>query len=338
MDAQVMKSTGSVTTWLILLALLAGSGCGKPESTPQPVPRAPGSTGAASGASPASGSSQQVGASVESGSKNRGSFQIGIVPTNPDVQTGVRLSFQEIPSGVAMKPGTIRWFVNGGEIKGQADQLPGTQFHKGNLVRATAEGEMNGEPILLSTPELSVRNALPEAVTVSLNPMAPKTGETVRASAQGRDADGDPVSFRYRWFVGGAEVPGQAGDTFALKGIARGAWIHAEAQSFDGEALGSRMFSPQIQIANSPPYVVRVDYTPSSGSTFEARIVTGDPDGDVVSIRGKSLPEGVTLRGNVLSGTRSAVQERGSLPASVIISDGNGAEFEYDFNFSIAPN
>ncbi len=318
----------------ILVAMVAAIGCGSHETTPSP----PGASGAPPPVSASATAPMKSAGAQPSETKAHAAYQIGLAPTNPDVQTGVRLSFQGLPTGVAIKPDSIKWFVNGGEVTGQTDQLSGKQFHKGNQIRAAAEGELKGETIFLSTPELTVRNALPETVTVSLDPMAPKTGETIRASAQGRDPDGDPLSFRYRWFVGGTEVPGQVGDTFVLKGIRRGAWVHAEAQAFDGESLGSRMSSPQVQVVNSPPYVVRVDYTPTSGSVFEAHIVAADPDGDVVSIRGNSLPEGVTLKGNVLSGSRSAVPAQGSLPVSVILSDGNGAEFEYRFNFSMSAN
>src|SRR3990170_3006334 len=83
-----------------------------------------------------------------------------------------------------------------------------------------------------------------------------------------------------------------------------------------------------------PPVVEGVDVSKGSGARYTGRVRVRDPDGDPVSIRPKSLPEGVTLSGTVLSWEESAVPQGSEIPVVLLVSDGDGGDIEYVFRIS----
>ncbi|NNG46771.1 MAG: hypothetical protein HKM86_06620 [Deltaproteobacteria bacterium] len=156
----------------------------------------------------------------------------------------------------------------------------------------------------------------------------------MRVACRGRDADGDTVTFRVRWFVNDEEIPGKTSDTLSLEKVSKGSWVHAVAQSFDGIAAGSKMFTPKILVVNAPPIVDRVKFTQGEGSVFSAQVMMTDPDGDPVTIQQKTLPEGVVLSGSVLTGDVSSFPPGTEAPVVLRISDGDGGDIEYSFQLT----
>jgi hypothetical protein len=266
--------------------------------------------------------------------KPDGSVSLKLVPENPNALTGLRAELAGVPPGGRMIPGNFRWFVNGVETEGEKDRLPGNDLRRDDIVHATATVAVHGEEVSLESPPATVRNAHPETVSADLSPLAPKTGEVVQVACRGRDADGDTVTFRVRWFVNDEEIPGETAETVSLKKVSKGSWIHAEVQSFDGIAAGSKMFTPKILVVNAPPIVDRVVFTQGEGSVFSARVMVTDPDGDPVTIREKTLPKGVVLSGSVLTGEVSSLPPGTEAPVVLRISDGDGGDLEYSFRLT----
>jgi len=188
---------------------------------------------------------------------------------------------------------------------------------------------------VVSSSDVTIGNTLPEATSADLVPAAPTAGDTLRALARGWDADGDPVSFHYRWFVDGKESPGDNTSLFAVRKGSRDAWVHAEIQSYDGIAEGSRLFTPKVQVLNASPAVEKVDIG-RDGDRFKATVRVSDPDGDPVGLQAKSLPHGVSLSGNVLSWEADAIPAGTDALAVLLLSDGNGGDVEYSFRLSSA--
>jgi hypothetical protein len=197
---------------------------------------------------------------------------------------------------------------------------------------------VNGERISVDSPKAIVQNALPEIVSVSISPPAPKKGATLRLVVSSRDADGDPVSHRCRWFLDDKEIPEGTAETLSPAKGSKNSWVHAEVQAYDGIALGSKAFSPKVRIVNAPPVVEGVDVSRGSGERYTGRVRVTDPDGDPVSIRPKSVPEGVTLSGTALSWEESAVPQGSEIPVILLVSDGDGGDIEYVFRISRSQN
>lgn len=266
--------------------------------------------------------------------KPDGTVSLKLVPENPDALTGLRAELAGTPPGARMLPENLRWFVNGVETEGGKDRLQGNDLRRDDIVHASATVAVNGQDVFLESPPVTVRNAHPETVSADLSPKTPRTGELMRVACRGRDADGDPVTFRVRWFVNDGEIPGETSETLSLKTVSKGSWVHAEVQSFDGIAAGSKMFTPKTLVVNAPPVVDRVTFTQGEGSVFSAHVMVTDPDGDPVTIRQKTLPEGVVLSGTVLTGDVSSIPPGTKAPVVLRISDGDGGDIEYSFRLT----
>jgi hypothetical protein len=266
--------------------------------------------------------------------KPDGNVSLRLVPENPDALTGLRAELAGCPPGARMVLENLRWFINGAEIEGEKNRLPGKTLRRDDIVHALATVAVNGEDVSLESSPSTIGNARPETVSADLSPLAPRTGEEIRAVSRGRDADGDTVTFRVRWFVNDEEIPGEMSETLSLKKVSKGSWVHAEVQSFDGIVAGSKMFTPKILVVNSPPVVDRVMFTQGEGSGYSANVMVTDPDGDPVTIRQKTLPEGVVLSGSVLSGDVSSLPPGTEAPVVLRISDGDGGDIEYSFQLT----
>jgi hypothetical protein len=317
---------------VVLLLSLCFSGCGKAGGDRAKVSSPSDPTVASEGKTPS-----ESGIPVPISSR-AGGVSLGLVPAGPDALTGVRAVVLNSPPGSKVALEDLRWYVNGGETRGEIDRLAGTSLRRGDVVTARAQVTVNGERISVYSTKAIVQNALPEIVSVSISPPAPKKGDTLRLVVSSRDADGDPVSHRCRWFLDDREIPAETAETLSMEKGTRNSWVHAEVQVYDGIALGSKAFSPKVRIVNAPPVVEGVDVSKGSGARYTGRVRVMDPDGDPVSIRPKSLPEGVTLSGTVLSWEESAVPQGSEIPVVLLVSDGDGGDIEYVFRLSRSQN
>jgi hypothetical protein len=257
-----------------------------------------------------------------------------LAPENPDARSGIRANLAGLPPGASVQWDRVRWFVNGTEFQGERERLPGGLIRKGDRVQAIAEIEVGGKTETLTSQEVTVRNCLPEVLSAALSNMEPKTGQEVRALASGKDADGDPVSFRYRWFLNDKEVEGQSMNALSLEKVTKGTWVHAEVQAFDGISPGSKRFTPKALVINSPPAVEQVTITRGTGGYFTANLRVRDADGDPVTILAKELPEGVALSGTALSWQESAIPPGREAHVVLLLSDGDGGDLEYSFRLN----
>ena len=254
---------------------------------------------------------------------------MGLTPVNPDAVSGIRAGLI-VASGTPVIVERVRWIVNGEQVESEGMRLAGQSLRRGDVVSAWAEVRVGEERSMVSSSDVTIGNSLPEATSAELVPLTPMAGDTLRAVARGRDADGDPVSFRYRWFVDGKESPGDNTSQFAVRKGSRDAWIHAEVESYDGIAKGSRLFTPKVQVLNAHPAVEKVDMG-RDGDRFTATVRVSDPDGDSVDLQAKSLPHGVSLSGNVLSWEPDAISAGTEALVVLVLSDGNGGNAEYSF-------
>lgn len=260
-------------------------------------------------------------------------FALRLIPENPDVSTGIRASLS-MPGGrekATMR--RVQWHIDGTEVVTENPQLPGTSYRRGDVVSARAEVRRKEGEFLLSAPAVTVRNALPDAVSADLSTLVPVAGDSVRVSASGRDPDRDVVTFRYHWYANDKLVEGEIEDSFRIRKGMKGMWIQAEVQAFDGIAEGSRLRTLKVRVLNAPPVVDQLEVK-GDGTKFTAIVRASDPDGDPLVILAKSLPPGVALIGNTLSWDDAAVPPGTEIPVVFRVSDGDGGEIEYSFRLS----
>ena len=126
------------------------------------------------------------------------------------------------------------------------------------------DGLLSGPPVM-STPALL--NTPPTVSGVLLTPSTAYETTTLQASYGSTfDADGHSVTVSWQWFSSGLPLPGATGNTLDGASFGKGDLIHVEATPNDGFEDGSAGASVPITIQNSPPSVVSVSVTPSSGT------------------------------------------------------------------------
>jgi len=123
-------------------------------------------------------------------------------------------------------------------------------------------------------------------VTVSPPAGATTTAFTCAVAASG-DADEDPVTFRWSWWLDGVEQPGAVLATWVPFGAVRGQSLACAARPDDGFDLGRLVPSAPVTLGNTPPTVDTVFVQPATGTardTFTCAPQDGrDADGDPVT-------------------------------------------------------
>jgi hypothetical protein len=133
------------------------------------------------------------------------------------------------------------------------------------------------------------RNTPPTAPVAALEPAAPTalTGITVTIQKPSTDADGDPITYRYRWWRNG--LPFQLdGPVVPPRSLRHGEVWRVEVAAFDGDQAGE----PQLltaTVANTPPTTPIVTLKPAApltgGSlTCEAAAQERDADQEAITV------------------------------------------------------
>ncbi len=200
----------------------------------------------------------------------------------------------------------VRWFVNGGES--ESGPLP-FAFPLSTRGQDPGKREISVSEERRScstTPEVSAVECVAGVTDVRIEPRAPTSGSTVKAIPQGQDADGDPLTYKYKWYVNDLPVAGES-ESLVLNGVKKGAWVHVSVTPNDGFADGAWKESSRYQVVNAPPVVKSpVPTTIPPSMMLRHTIVAEDPDGDPMTFTlyegtAGDAPQGVDDR---MAGTR----------------------------------
>ena len=103
--------------------------------------------------------------------------------------------------------------------------------------------------------------------TVALAPAAPTTNQTLTATPSGfSDPDGDPLTYRYRWYRNGTRISGAAASTLNLSVAGngdRGDQIRVEVYATDGRGAASDAVKAKVTVANTAPTAGTVTIKPT---------------------------------------------------------------------------
>lgn len=137
-----------------------------------------------------------------------------------------------------------------------------------------------------------IRNSAPVVTGLSLQPAAPRTNDTVVATANASDADGDALSYTFTWKVDGAVRAVTSGpnasSSFDLSVAGNGdhgQTLSVEVVASDG-AVQSAPASTSAVVANTPPTVTLSlsDATPQTRDVLVATATAQDADGDALTL------------------------------------------------------
>ncbi len=120
------------------------------------------------------------------------------------------------------------WTVNGVPVGASGNTLAGSvYFDKGDTVAVSVtpnDGERDGTALASSS--VTVRNTLPTAPVVAINPAEPDVGDRLicDVTSPSTDADGDPLTYSYSWTENGSAFA-SAGTTYTTGDTVAGTWV-----------------------------------------------------------------------------------------------------------------
>jgi len=143
-------------------------------------------------------------------------------------------------------------------------------------------------------------NSPPSIVNLTLLPEKAYRGRELSSAIQGKDPEGDNVTYRYQWFRNDQEIIGE--DKSSLRGdhFRKGDMIQVRVTPSDGKAEGPSVLSAPSKILNSLPEIQSVSIEPrlpGVSDSLKAEVKGFDLDGDFVyytfswEINGKATPE-----------------------------------------------
>lgn len=199
------------------------------------------------------------------------------------------------PSGVDDLDGdevelTFDWYVDGLLVQsGLSDTLTAEHFVKHERVHVEVtptDGLSDGDTV--QSAEIAILNTPPVLDAAAIVPDVIQTGTDASCEAgTSTDDDGDAVSYRYLWELGGAEY--SSGPTLTSDNFERGSVLLCVIIPNDGEEDGAPVRSASVTVANTPPVITGVDLTPSTPTVGDVVLanVSGasDVDGDTVGFR-----------------------------------------------------
>ncbi|HMV68165.1 MAG TPA: hypothetical protein PKA64_15055, partial [Myxococcota bacterium] len=221
-----------------------------------------------------------------------------VIQNTPPTLDGAALSALTLveASRVSVVPGTtydldndtvrlsIDWYVSG-IYAGSAPTLDGVAFGRGDTVWAEVtptDGEDEGASVLTDT--ATVGNTAPAVSAVFLEPREPLASDTITASAQTSDVDGDAVTVTWTWLVDEVQVQSGPDATLAPPLFGSGDRVRVIAVPSDGTYSGAPYSSGTITVDNTPPTAVSAAITPAEIYEYTIATCSGygfaDADGD----------------------------------------------------------
>ncbi len=301
---------------LLSLLLLPACGRGKKESLPSgDVKKEAGTTlsGIKSGSEQKApdGRKRTVTGSLPGG------VDVTIIPGTPSSSSTLNIRFSK-----KVKKAEYQWYRNNSPIEdATGPALPPDRFQKGDRIYVsvrTPAGELRSETVTIGNTPPVIRQAM-------LLPDVPVTTSTLKVAIKAEDFDGDPVSYRYEWYVNGTPE-GETGET--LKGVfKRGDEVKVKVFPSDGEDEGPPV-TRSVTIQNAPPLFTSTFENQSfRGNTYTAIVKAEDPDGDPVTYELQEAPEGMTIDADgKVAWTLTEAPDRDEYLITVIARDPEGAE------------
>lgn len=219
---------------------------------------------------------------------------------------------------------TYSWSVNGTTVSGvTGNTLTSSNFNKGDTISVTAtpsDGTDSGTAV--TSTSVTAVNSAPSLSSASIIEVAPTTGRSLTINeGSTSDADGDTVTFTYRWFANGTVIAGQTGAVLPSSAHSKGQVITAEVTPTDGTDSGTPVTTAGVTIENSAPSATAATVTPSSLKEADTATCTAsgwsDLDGDAEGYDYAWTVNGTTVSGATASTLSGSSFNKGDSVACV---------------------
>lgn len=253
---------------------------------------------------------------------------VTIIPENPTVASTLQAVFSGATGSL-----NYRWERNGELIDRQGEErLDGKSFKKGDEIRVVVSA--NGKEYDSTT---VIVNALPAIAGVTISPLDVWSGKDVSVDAEGKDPDGDTITFDYQWLINGEEVSMQ--NDLVLKGdqFKRGDNLTVKVVPSDGSDRGKPFTPPSVVVGNAPPKFTSTSPREFSSRSYSYQTRAVDPDGDPMTFSLAKAPEGMVISGDGNITWSIQMGTKGTFDVSVIADDGQGGKATQNYQMTIGP-
>jgi len=176
------------------------------------------------------------------------------------------------------------WTVDGLATQYVTETVPAEATARGEMWSVSAvptDGEDAGAAAALT---VEIGNSAPFALAVALSPEAPAATDTILASVEGEDDDGDTIDWTYDWWVDGTLIQSGPSDALAPGSFAKHQEILVEVTPADGIEAGAPLASASVVARNTPPSATAAALSPEAATEATTLTCVGagysDPDGD----------------------------------------------------------
>ena len=234
-----------------------------------------------------------------------------------------------IVTGFDVRDARIDWLLNGAIVESaNPTQCRLSDARRGDTLQARAL--IQGREILSNKVELV--NSLPEVAGVRILPEVIKPGDALSVAAEGKDADGDEVTFLYEWTVNGKSA-GNKEKIGAL--VKRGDKVCLRITPCDREGQG-RPLVLNREIQNHPPIIQEHGEFDFDGTMYSYQIKASDPDDDALAYSLEGAPDGMAINKTTgLITWKVPAEFKGDSGTTAVVNDGNGGVARYNLKISI---
>lgn len=253
---------------------------------------------------------------------------VGITPTTPRVTDSLVCTYSiDEPDGQPITAGGAVWQVNGAAVGDASLPLTGA-FVRGDTVDCVVSATSTST--VSASASVSIFNSLPMVTTVELTGAPANESGELGCSAEGSDADGDPINITLYWLVNGNVVT--TGSALTGARFDRGDEVWCTAIADDGVDNGPSMDSVHVVIENSAPSAGSVEIGPSlavPGTLLSCTqtLAASDPDpADTLSTLVRWLVNGVEVSsGSDWSFDSTGLGVADTVACEVEVSDGDAS-------------
>ena len=206
---------------------------------------------------------------------------IAILPVAPTIEDGLSLAARVQDPDLDSVALDVQWYRNGAPHQNASRQSTKPfAFEKGDRIYAIAVANDGQETVSRRSPEVVIENSPPQVTSLRLSPETALAIDTIRVIAQATDVDGDPIEYRYRWYIDGERLDAE-GSELPPELAKRENRVSVEVAAFDGTDQGPWIASAALRIGNSAPSITtQPAYALNSDGVYEYAVNALDPDGD----------------------------------------------------------